>query len=1818
MTEHLESPVELPSITALQNLRRRLLDLTGRNRLINFRSTKKSSLRIIDELPNQLAKMLLDEIEMRFLPIPEPTEKELIQTGYLSYNAQTKQIQRLSQEPTASEWASHLGFKTSYELPQLRRDYIDNKHKDKAIQTLLYPNELENRLKGLHQLAGSAIQEMGANILYLAFGFLEWFEPDDKNNPHIAPLFLMPVRLEKGNLNRQTSTYEYTIKYSGEDIFTNLSMREKLRVDFSIALPEINGDTLPEDYFLAVQELINKNEPTWSIRRYITLSLFNFSKLLMYLDLDPLRWPKHSPITEHHLVSRFLDYQAGNHGLDDEQVQFIDEYPIDQIDKIHTTYPLVCDADSSQHSALIDALNGRNLVIEGPPGTGKSQTITNLIAAAMFQGKRVLFVAEKLAALEVVRSRLDAIGLGDFCLELHSHKSQKKRVLEEINKRFYRFREKPKDIDIEIAHYEKLKELLALHARKTNKPWKNTQKTPHEIFMLATYYRSIFVPSPDLFHPEGYDGSNYTIAIHRRNEDQIQQYCLAYRAIERQLGTDATLQEHPWYGVKNSDLQFFDTERVKETLTAWTQSLETLDLNIKEISVKMGCEQNQVAETSIELDEFLGELDKIPELYGNELLETLSVLDEKRVEEANDYLKLVDRTQALYDSLSKSIVCTILDDLNNFDYFLSAIRKLGHLFDAKVELAEVAQVVKKIKTITKEIETIAEPLQTMVSALDKSVAKHFEISLSGFKEFCNYIELIGSLEHNYWKSRNVLFDNEELDLILPKLEVDLQEMKRLKELASTIFQLEVISNEEEIRHLAKTVNNTSIFRWVNADWRMARKKLLGYAVNPKANLKKLIEKLDILVSFSHKKEVFENDLVYKKALGDFFDGIETDLDLLKVMRNWYKSIRSKYGVAFGYKVVLGDTLLDLSYDVFRGIRSLFEQKAHQRLHALIIELEGLKEVFQPTTKLYDKESILIGESNVLQYLLIELSNVVEAFELFTDLGTLSIGSLTNHVPQLVEFKKNSDILSNTKFDWILFDGDIPLQIWVNANDDNTKFLSMLRHTLRLATCLNQGPDNSTIVDYIYKHPYQQTFLTFKEYAQKLTNLRNSSQEFCEHFANFVNLDYGAWKIQYSQGFSSLIYRNKLALTHVEYLDNWLNYIHARQQLESLGLGKFADKAEHKELMITQLKDAYMAGIFDVLAREILREDIALSRFSGRSQEAIQQQFQECDQRLKILQQKQIAWKIDQTPVPYGNRSSRVADLTDRVLLEHECNKQTRHIPIRQLLKRAGDALIALKPCFMMGPMSVAQYLEPGQFEFDLIIMDEASQIKPQDALGAIARGRQLVVVGDPKQLPPTSFFDRVLENEEDDDITSIEESESILDASISQFSARRLRWHYRSQHESLIAFSNHFFYDGNLVVFPSPYKKTEQYGIQYVRVKQGCFINRQNKEESKLIAQYVREHFQTTPHETLGVVAMNVEQRRLIEMEIEILAKKDQIFQKMLQEDLNRHESLFVKNLENVQGDERDVVFISMTYGPPKLNDRVPQRFGPINSDVGWRRLNVLFTRSKKRMLVFSSMNSSDITNSIRSKRGVKALHDFLRFCETESIYEHKHENGDLGTDFGSAITIELKQAGFKCIQQVGVAGFFIDVAVVDPGNSGRYLMGIECDGATYYSAKSTRDRDHLRQLILNGLGWSMNRIWSIDWYKNPRQELEPIIRKLNTLKTPVIEHVVADDLPEVLLDVSTKDKERELVSVIGFGEGELKEKLMQFNNQVIKKEFPNTLDINRLLRSAMIEALVAYKPTNGSEFREKVPLYLRQTIDAEEAKYLDQIFDIINMSASA
>ena len=1795
----------------LENLRTRLLDLTARNRLINF-NPRQGSLRVVDELPDQLAETLLDDAEMIFAAVPEPTEEELLEAGYLGHDEVTGELKRLRPDPDASEWARHLGIETSYEMPLPATEDVPDKHADRVIQTLLYPYELEARLKILSQKAESAIQEMGANILYMAFGFLEWYESNTHARPRLAPLFLIPVRLQKGRLNPQTRTYEYRLAYSGEEIMANLSLREKLQADFAMALPDLDESTSPEVYFGEVQAMIEASRaPRWRVHRQIALALLNFSKLLMYLDLDPARWPEENGLLDHPVVRGFLEgYEREDEA--DVDIGCGEEYPIDEVPETHQRYPLINDADSSQHSALIDAIDGHNLVIEGPPGTGKSQTITNLIAAAMAQGKRVLFVAEKLAALEVVRSRLDAAGLGTFCLELHSHKSQKRKVLDEVQERLQKRGQyrRPAEIEADIARFEELKARLADHTRRINTPWKQTRLTLHEIFMAAARYREEAGIDPERLHPQDFDAAKYNPEQRRRQRDEVAVYRRLFQTVTAPLDDAASLDEHPWFGVGNGELQLFDQDQVAALLASWQAGLQALNDWRETAAQTLACAIDALPATLEGLRKLHAELQSIPPLVGDELLARLPEL-------RGDHLLWVRNVQALFldmqtnlAELSQEVGAEALAHLEQVEEWLAASGRLRELVAGDMDLGRLAEITGRLDALQQQLQALSEPMGWLAEQLGEAGTSHLEPTAKGLENFCTLLRLIAQLPASGWRQRDALFDEDELDELLPRLRVALEDLRSRQETLRALYLIDDLPAEDEIRQWHRVLSNGGLLGWLRADWRQARKHLRALAAQPGLKTRDLVAKLPALEAYAGALRRLEQAREYPWALGEHFQGLDTDLEQLETLRNWYREVRQTYGAGFGPQVALGEAILGLDESVARTVRGWVGQGMLSQLDECLEDLDSLKQQFAPGPGFEDADRPLTGEAGLLTTLTNRIRKEIQACGPLVHDDDLFLAQLVDRVERLAQLYRMQTTWERARQAISLFD-ELGLQPGPEA--DNEAALAALEHTLRLAEAIEQDLRNPLLRELLYAHPDAATFDTLARLDGELATSLENEQTASEAFAQRVELDRAAWIQRCGDALGGLTERNRRALDHLPLLDGWLQYLRQRVRLAALGLAPVSEAAEQGQVPAEKIESAWLAGVYDHLAREILAEEPALERFSGRGQEALQDQFRQYDERLKQLQCERIAWQIDQAEIPGGVRGARVGEYTERVLLEHECTKKKRHIPIRQLLRRAGNALLALKPCFMMGPMSVAQYLAPGQLQFDLVVMDEASQIKPQDALGAIARGGQLVVVGDPRQLPPTSFFDRIVDDSEEDP-SALEESESILDATLPMFPVRRLRWHYRSRHESLIAFSNRFFYDDDLVLFPSPFSDSPDYGIRYTRLHRGCFVNRRNLEEARVIAEAVREHFRHHPEETLGVVAMSAEQRLQLERAIETLTKEDSAFEQALESDAQRRESLFVKNLENVQGDERDVIFISMTYGPKEPGGKVMQRFGPINSDVGWRRLNVLFTRSRKRMQVFSSMGSDDIVAGPTARRGVQALRDFLAYCETGLLHRSARPGQrPPDSDFEVAVMNALRQEGFDCVPQVGVAGFFIDIAVVDPGNPGRYLMGIECDGATYHSAKSTRDRDRLRQAVLERLGWRIRRIWSTDWFRNPRGELAPIIRELHQLKTEAPPAKPAESERIETLTEQIEAQEQAIESLV-FGQSEdLTARLQRLDQEVIRPAHPDTPEHRRLLRPAMLEALVEFMPTSQAEFLERVPGYLREATDPTEGRYLERVFEIIN-----
>lgn len=548
-----------------------------------------------------------------------------------------------------------------------------------------------------------------------------------------------------------------------------------------------------------------------------------------------------------------------------------------------------------------------------------------------------------------------------------------------------------------------------------------------------------------------------------------------------------------------------------------------------------------------------------------------------------------------------------------------------------------------------------------------------------------------------------------------------------------------------------------------------------------------------------------------------------------------------------------------------------------------------------------------------------------------------------------------------------------------------------------------------------------------------------------------------------------------------------------------------------------LRTALEKTWYEYLVETAVKSQPALRKFERAGHEEIVEQFRKLDM-LNLQYNRARAALQHWEQMPRADAGGQVN------ILRTEFNKKARHMPIRKLMQEAGLAIQAIKPVFMMSPLSIANFIPPATLEFDLVIFDEASQVKPVEALGAILRGRQLVVVGDNKQLPPTSFFDS-LTRETDDEENVTADMQSILGLCDAQGAPQRmLRWHYRSRHESLITLSNHEFYENKLVIFPSPGDK-ERKGLVFHHLKDTAYDRgktRTNPKEAEIVADAVMEHARKHPGLSLGVVAFSTSQRQAISDALELRRRKSPELESYFM--AHQDEPFFVKNLENVQGDERDVIFISIGYGRTE-EGYVAMSFGPLNNEGGERRLNVLITRAKMRCEVFTNITADDIDVNRTKSYGIQSLKNFLYFAQHGKLYMTTETGLPADSPFEENVAAKLEALGYTVRKQVGSKGFYIDLAIVDAENPGRYILGIECDGAAYHSARSARDRDRLRQQVLEAIGWKIHRVWSTDWFRNPERELNRLVAAIEKAKAAVaIDDQVAADVEKETAEILTRE----------------------------------------------------------------------------------------------
>lgn len=1562
----------------LARWQRKLLDLSLRNNLLNFRATKKS-LKLDAPDPSALEDMLSEGQTLKLLPRPDLMDGADPRSQAIYEGREREDVRRL------------------HALDALKR---------RELFVGIPKDELDARLVDLYRSARNALQEGGANTLFLALGFLSWTRDDKEGQRYRAPLILVPVAL-----NRKSARSGFTLSLHDDESRFNPTLVEMLRQDFKLNLGIAEGELPKDDAGLDVAAIWKsvahgvKDIKGWEVTEDVVLGTFSFAKYLMWKDLvertDQLR---ENPVVRHLIDTPRERYSSG--------LSFPNPRKLDTDFAPEKTFcPLP--ADSSQLSAVMAAVRGKDFVLVGPPGTGKSQTIANLISQCLAEEKRVLFVSEKIAALDVVYRRLREVGLGEFCLELHSTKARKLDVLSQLQKSWEA--QGTIDPDVWRAEAQRLKRLrddLNVYVERLHHRHQNGM-TIFEAIGRVVHGRN----APVL--PLSWSTAN----THDASDMERMRQAVDRLAVNAQALGQGALVANPLFAVGQSDWSptwqrsFVDATRavlpagraVEEVYGHLTQAS---GLPARPLNRKVRAAMAVLVRT-------------VPQAAGRDWRFVLRSDIRTIVARLADGATLLAHRHSLNQQLSPPWSDTVTS---------GCLRGLQLLNSRREILERLAQPWS---------DGVVEELKRGLSLLDDIDQQRGNLSV----QYSEQIEQlnVARLQREWAKAEKRIWPlswlgkrtiRKALDAAVmgegePDVGRDLDALVRIRAIRSEVSAIEIgpavegvwsgIRTRRDFVLCALSFQHALAAAKQRQEWEDSG---FEHIASGRCGERLARELMQIRALKDVDAEIYSFAHIQSDTAG-LWSGHSTDVDALNAALQFKSAVRD---------VRESGVLPGVHEAVARG-------ECGPTLTADFQTLRNRADVEQKLEAFGDLSDITAGVWNGLSTQAAELEVAIK----FQGSISAAIGNLAVTSEDLGGIKR--------ALDHLLGEGNALLEPGGSVAKLGESYLSAwgsLQPTIdRLAVAGHFSEASKTSISDL--------------------------------------------------SISDLIDRCNTAIAAEARLRGWCAWRKARDEAQSLQLGALVAAIECGSVSHGDVHTAFETNYSRWWLDSIVDEESVIRSFVSAEHEKRISDFRALDDKFTELTR---AWVRAALCAELPTQDS-VARNSEWGVLKHEMNKKKRHMPLRELMTRIPTALTKLTPCLLMSPLSIAQYLAADATTFDVVVFDEASQIPVWDAIGAMARGKQVVMVGDPKQLPPTNFFDRAESDLDDEDVEG--DLESILDECLgANLPTMNLSWHYRSRSESLIAFSNHRYYRGELVTFPSPVTDDRAVSFHFVKgtyAKGGARINQ--AEAKALVADLVARLNEPGFREsklTIGVVTFNAEQQALIEDLLDDERRKNPTIEPYFAE--VELEPIFVKNLESVQGDERDIMYFSITYGPD-VGGAVSMNFGPMNREGGERRLNVAITRARHELRVFSSLKAEQMDLARTQAIGVRDLKHFLEFAERgpRALAEATVGiRGGFESPFEEFVASALASKGWELHSQVGVSAFRIDLAVVHPDAKGTYLAGVECDGATYHRSATAKDRDKLREQVLRGLGWNILRVWSTDWWIDPEGTLERLDAGLRTL----------------------------------------------------------------------------------------------------------------------
>lgn len=1575
-------PATLNPKDRLVRWQRKLLDLSLRNNLLNFKGGKKS-LKLEAPDPGALEDLLAEGRTLKLLSRPDLMD---------------------GADPR------NLTIHEGREREDVRREHAREALSRHEVFVAIQQTELDSRLVELYRAARTTLQEGGANTLFLALGFLSWTR-DDKSKTQVGQRYRAPLILVPVTLNRKSVRSGFSLTLHDDEPRFNPTLIEMLRQDFKLNLGVVEGE-LPKDdagldvvaIWKAVSQAV-KDIPGWEVSEDVALAMFSFAKYLMWKDLtDRTEQLRDNPVVRHLIDTPRESFPAG---VDFPNPKRLDhEYTPEQ-----TFCPLA--ADSSQLSAVMAAARGKDFVLVGPPGTGKSQTISNLIAQCLAERKRVLFVSEKIAALDVVYRRLREVGLGEFCLELHSSKARKLDVLAQLEKAWNAHGEI--DPDAWRAEARRLKQL----------------RDQLNVYVARLHHRH---------------GNGMTV----------------YEAIGRVVaGSDVPALALSWPSPHEHDAAAMETLR---------DVADRLEVNAQAVGYA-GISDNPLAA--------IGHTEWAPR-WQQGLIDAARAIEpaaQAVTQSAGHFLQTVGLSQPPLDRRARGAIAVLARTLP---------QAAGR--DWRFVLRNDAR-------------TLAERLQEGAALLSQHRAINAELAPPWSDEVVN----------SGRQGLKLLQQRAALHAHLgqpwpPGVIVALRKgLGLLDELARTTGQLTVKYSEQ-----VESLNVNQLQR----DWAKAEKAIWPLSWFGKRSIGKT---LSATAAGADEPDVGKDlaTLVKIRALRAEIAALdpgplsESVWAGLKTRPEWVQSALALQTAltAARNEQPWNDTHFEPIAEGYCGERLNKELERLRLLRLLDGELTKLNGLGAATTGLWTGLSTHTGHMDAGLSFQEAYAGIREAGALTGDHAAMAGGDCGAALQSDLQHLRLRAQVEQKLADLAEL-GPLTAGLWHGLNTRVDELDKALKFQSSIAAVIANLATRSEDIAAI-KAPLERLIGDGNALLEPGGAIAEAGAGYLAAWGGLQPaLDRlitagqftDAGKTEFAEAtLDRLIARSNAIIGAENRLHAWCAWRKVGDQAASLGLAQLVAGIETGAVAPGSVRRVFETNYSRWWLNGVVDEEPVIRAFVSAEHEKRIADFRALDQRFTDLTR---AW-VRASLAANLPKQDGVPRNSEWGILRHEMSKKKRHMPLRELMSNIPTALTSLTPCLLMSPLSIAQYLAADASHFDVVVFDEASQIPVWDAVGAIARGKQVVMVGDPKQLPPTNFFDRAESDLDDEDVEG--DLESILDECLgANLPTMNLAWHYRSRHESLIAFSNHRYYGGSLVTFPSPV--TEDRAVSFhpvagVYEKGGARINK--PEAHALVADLVSRLKSPGFREsklTIGVVTFNGEQQAHIEDLLDEERRKDPALEPWFAE--TELEPVFVKNLESVQGDERDIMYFSITYGPD-LHGAVSMNFGPMNREGGERRLNVAITRARHELRVFSSLRPEQMDLARTQALGVRDLKLFLEFAERgpRALAEASHgSQGDYESPFEEAVAGALGRNGWQLHTQVGASAFRIDLAVVHPDAPGVYLSGIECDGATYHRSATARDRDQLREQVLRGLGWEIQRVWSTDWWIDPAGTLEKLDARLRVL----------------------------------------------------------------------------------------------------------------------